>query len=748
MRFVRVLRYVTHVIRATGVFWPSAGLVATLFLAFCTLDMGRDLVLLATEKRGTLPTVLVAMVFAAFTVWYSARLTGFAFLKTLGPVPRMAIHFPRFMGFSVFTVMAMAFSQGPLPSLPPGRLALFAGISLVSYRWYLFLVNKGTKYAKAHATPVYARRGLALLFLGMALSCALAGIGSNPMVMVACILSAQFFYTLQVAARSKWAPLLTGNYRIMRRLMGSRAALRFLAWARSRLLAMGNQERAMPSPRQGIIYFMAFNAMALVALGLFVAADTSLSFARWWQPLPIAITGIGVVLGAINLLRLLARLANVNLFVLIVVAALFTGHFFDAHEVRHLAADTGDQRAEQRRPDFREAAAGWMRHRLDQRGTDSISRGSRPPMVFVLSDGGGSRSGLWVTSVLGRLDARSGGDFRKNLFCLSGASGGSVGNVTYYALLRRGSDPLQTGTTADSVLSGDFLSHTLARMLGNDLLNLICPALGSANSNGKRLLEDRAAALEDGLAASGRSVGLRLDSAITQWFDRDPRYPLLCINTTRMQDAKPGVISTFALGHDPAFSGRLDVLDAMDPARTLSASTCAMLSARFPYVSPAGGVPMVTDTTPRTDYFVDGGYFDNSGAGLVLEMLMELRHDTALAPLFAQFDPIVLHISNGLANDAPPGPVNSVLNDLLAPVVTIAGAYGQQTDVNNLRLRRYMDNRSCAWYELNLFKKNTAAYYPMSWVMSQVPRAGIRERVENDPDIERLATRLTGDDQQ
>ncbi|HMN07031.1 MAG TPA: hypothetical protein PKD45_15050 [Flavobacteriales bacterium] len=748
MRVVKALRHVTQVVRAVGVFWPSAVLVVVLFLAFCSLDVGRDLVLLASERRGTLPMVLVTMVFAAFTVWYSGRLTGFAFLKTLNRVPKVSIHFPRFMGFSVFTVMAMAFTQGPLPALPKGRLWLFAAIVALSFGWYRFLVRKAGAYAKARRDVAHARKGLLLLFIGMALSCALSGIGPVPFAMVACILLAQFFYTLQVAARAPWAPLLTSNYVVTRYIMKSRRVLQFMAWVRSRLLALGNHPKAMPDPRKGITYFMAFNAMALIALGLFIAADTSLTFARWSQPLPIAITGIGVVLGIINLLRLFARLAHVGLFSFIVVLALVTGHFFDAHEVRHLAADTGDRRAEQQRPDFREAASAWMRHRLDQRGTDSIAPASRLPMIFVLSDGGGSRSGLWVTSVLGRLDADSQGRFREHLFCLSGASGGSVGNVTYYALLRHGSDPRHTGTTADSVLSGDFLSHTIARMLGNDLLNLICPALGSANSNGKRLLEDRAAALEDGLSASGRSVGLHLDSSITQWFDRDPQYPLLCINTTRMQDAKPGVISTFAFANNPAFSGRLDVLDAMDPARTLSASSCAMLSARFPYVSPAGGVPMGTDSIKRTDYFVDGGYFDNSGAGLVLEMLMELRHDTALAPLFAQFAPIVLHISNGLPNDTVPGPVNSVLNDLLAPVVTIAGAYGQQTDVNNLRLQRYMDNSSWAWYEVNLFKKHTPAYYPMSWVMSRAPRDSMRARVKNDPDIGLLATRLMGGGQQ
>jgi hypothetical protein len=42
-----------------------------------------------------------------------------------------------------------------------------------------------------------------------------------------------------------------------------------------------------------------------------------------------------------------------------------------------------------------------------------------------------------------------------------------------------------------------------------------------------------------------------------------------------------------------------------------------ILGARFPYVSPAGRI--------GNSYFVDGGYFDNSGAGITHEMILELQ---------------------------------------------------------------------------------------------------------------------------
>ncbi|MEZ4789496.1 MAG: hypothetical protein R2811_05705 [Flavobacteriales bacterium] len=107
-----------------------------------------------------------------------------------------------------------------------------------------------------------------------------------------------------------------------------------------------------------------------------------------------------------------------------------------------------------------------------------------------------------------------------------------------------------------------------------------------------RPLEDRAAAVEDGFAEAGRAVGLELDAPIMHWVDNDSIVPLFCINTTRVQDARPAVISSFVLDGDSAFNGRLDVLAGMLPGQTLSAASSAVLSARFPYVTPGGSVRM------------------------------------------------------------------------------------------------------------------------------------------------------------
>ena len=97
------------------------------------------------------------------------------------------------------------------------------------------------------------------------------------------------------------------------------------------------------------------------------------------------------------------------------------------------------------------------------------------PVYFVLADGGASRSGYWVASVLSKLQDTSRNAFGRHLFCLSGASGGSVGNASFYLLLKElGDQPSKL--PYDSIylkhsrqyLENDFLTYTLSRMLSHD----------------------------------------------------------------------------------------------------------------------------------------------------------------------------------------------------------------------------------------------------------------------------------------
>jgi len=84
--------------------------------------------------------------------------------------------------------------------------------------------------------------------------------------------------------------------------------------------------------------------------------------------------------------------------------------------------------------------------------------------------------------------------------------------------------------------------------------------------------------------------------------------------------------------------------------------TAAMLSARFPYITPSGVVTSCQDTNAVAGQFVDGGYVDGSGLMTVADLLPSLTG--------------VLRVHNAAAlAQAPPGqPVT-----LVVPVVVYLG---------------------------------------------------------------------------
>ena len=92
-------------------------------------------------------------------------------------------------------------------------------------------------------------------------------------------------------------------------------------------------------------------------------------------------------------------------------------------------------------------------------------------------------------------------------------------------------------------------------------------------------------------------------------------------------------------------------------------STAAMLSARFPIISPAG-ILRASGDDETGDRVVDGGYFENAGLTTAMDVASELRRLGVV--------PVVLWVQNGPRTDAgdpvPPGaPPPSAGNSLVPP---------------------------------------------------------------------------------
>lgn len=160
---------------------------------------------------------------------------------------------------------------------------------------------------------------------------------------------------------------------------------------------------------------------------------------------------------------------------------------------------------------------------------------------------------------------------------------------------------------------------------------------------------------------------------------------------------------------------------------------------------------------------MDGGYFDNSGAGVVQELIQGMldivKADSLQGGgLWRQFHRLhfrVLHVVNSPVGDGPDtfSPVAPIKNDLFSPVDAILGAYDMQTTVNDSRLIHFVGDINSfsgikADYELISLYKRSNEYekddtipepsYPMNWFMSDTTRRRIWDRLGSEPVLKEM----------
>lgn len=341
------------------------------------------------------------------------------------------------------------------------------------------------------------------------------------------------------------------------------------------------------------------------------------------------------------------------------------------------------------------------------------------PMVLVAAPGGGIRAAYWTTNVL---ESHFGAELdpcaQNRLFAVSGVSGGSVGAVTWLAAHEQGLNPV-------AAVSGMARDDGLAAAAVGLFRDMFQPFLGFDT-----IWADRGQLLEDGWARSAiasptegegepRCVfraeagepsadtakcdgndGRRMWSSFGE--QSDAWVPLLMLNGSSVTDGCRVIVANVdglpsvdsadcfassAIG-GPA-SGTIDATDRLlvPGANCPAASgdvplvTAALLSARFPVVSPSGALHNCYDSgetaVEHVTYTVDGGYYENSGLFSLLQIWSEIEpevkaHNARVATGEAEgfIEPWIILASNGYRSsaksDAPGRP-----RELLLPITTL-----------------------------------------------------------------------------
>jgi hypothetical protein len=311
--------------------------------------------------------------------------------------------------------------------------------------------------------------------------------------------------------------------------------------------------------------------------------------------------------------------------------------------------------------DIEPAFLGWLDERPDKGDLTPY------PVILVSAEGGGIRAAFFTAISLARM-VDGCPRIASHIFAISGVSGGAIGAAVFAAAMK--ARPPDTKDkrcdlthsmshdyedAVSEVLSDDHLSPLLVRMLTGDTFQQLLP-FAITNFDRQLGLEF---SLERSFHRVFKSDGLSEPLYRLVPTRETPSIPYLFLNTTRVEDGLRVTLSP--LYFRPEQYGGSDDWHALDYFNGPPISAAAGTSARFPLISPPGyfvsrnvkeGVvggqktwvpdPAFVGTKNR---YVDGGYFDDSGAPTLLELYNAIipTREPGRGPAFFVR---VLHIGN------------------------------------------------------------------------------------------------------
>ena len=276
--------------------------------------------------------------------------------------------------------------------------------------------------------------------------------------------------------------------------------------------------------------------------------------------------------------------------------------------------------------------------------------GARRPVFIVSAEGGGIRAAFWTATVLGGLDRPATSGFPTNLFAVSAISGGTLGAAVYAGLRQDLPQPgADIQAAAQAILSSDFLSATLAKLVTGDFGQWFLPIPIHRF--------DRSLAMEEGFRRAYFETAKKdtLAGPITTLMPDSRRgIPALLMNTTIVDTGEAAIIAPFTW--QPADLPLTTIYacwvgECAGGSRVHAAPNLAQSihnSARFTYVSPAGLVRDITGAS--LGHVVDGGYYDPTGVQTALDLARALRRidpSVTIVPVFVTNSTVESDINRG-----------------------------------------------------------------------------------------------------
>lgn len=321
-----------------------------------------------------------------------------------------------------------------------------------------------------------------------------------------------------------------------------------------------------------------------------------------------------------------------GVFITLAVAATFDKAGSNYHQVTYINDQTNDHISDANTISLAEYTTKFMT-RLENKDKECRKK---KPIICIAADGGGLKAAFWTMLVLQQLDRQ--GLFDNNVFMMSGASGGGLGQGLFSYLKAMEISLEDREEIIRELGDANFISGDLAGLLTRWPMSYLPEGLAGVEER-----QDRMEAMSEHYFKCIQKIGnidpkdryseLRKKPYHYLWTDNKYRIPLFITNTSRAEDGVKGWIHPL---HNNEFltAGVVDVTRCQyegQNTRYISFPDALFLINRFPILSPAARVP-------GKGHFIDAGAVDNSGMGTILQVLgkMKAKNDTIYDRFFEQ----------------------------------------------------------------------------------------------------------------
>ncbi|MCU7549952.1 hypothetical protein OCK74_12540 [Chitinophagaceae bacterium LB-8] len=399
----------------------------------------------------------------------------------------------------------------------------------------------------------------------------------------------------------------------------------------------------------------------------------------------------------------------------LMVMFLITTFFNKDHQVRIL-----NEAAVDKRPQLTQHFDDWFhylqadtlrRNIADRTYRDGLKKDT-VPVVFIAAEGGALRTGAFTAMILAKL-ADQYPSFSKYIYCYSGVSGGTLGTNFFNAVyLNRkiNSDTVSFASATETFFKTDFLAAVTGKLVFGEIINYFIPF------HINRL--DRAIALEEAWEDGWHQID-KEKNVLAGSFNQtvNNRLPAVFINTTEVETGLQCIWSNTIIDSLPLSKQR----DVSRRVKTdIAYSTAINLSTRFPLISPGAAIYDKQNRIRR--HFIDGGYYENTGAETLLEVMKALKLNNK------PIKPYVLQFNFGDDDTTIKSKSVKAFSEVMEVVGGIYNTRSGRSNVAQYYLQQYVKELNGAF--ISLYLPLNTRKFPMNWILSNTAVTRLNKALE------------------